>query len=205
MNKKLVWCTLALGLAFILLAGCAGPEEPEGAGTGEQPQESGEGAQAGQEEEPAGPIECGTDMDCFIAAAENCEEATMARTASINLFGIITTATNHMEISENSAGDCVYFQRTDENVVEFSEELVESMLEANNTQEEIDEQLAESNEMAQMTVGYEMTCTIEPGELVTILTAWSQGSGSTNDFANADCVDNGDEIAQRMNEAQQEN
>lgn len=202
MNRKIVWCTLALGLAFILLAGCAGPEEPGGAGVGEE--EAGGGAQTGEEEEePAGPIDCGTDMDCFIAAAENCEDATMTRTASVNLFGMITTATNYMEISMDSAGNCVYFQRTEENVVEFSDAFVESMLEANKTQEEIDEQLADSNERAQMTVGLEMTCTTTSENIVETLNEWEQGIFSSEQLQN--CVDNSDEIAQRMNEAQQGN
>ena len=127
--------------------------------------------------------ECGNDFDCFIEAAESCEEATMTREMSVSQFGIITTATNSMEVRGMENGKCVYYQKTIKSEVTFSEEFREQLREGGATQAEIDAQLAQANQSAQTTVGYEVTCKFEPEELAAMLERWKEGEYSMADLA----------------------
>lgn len=160
---------MAFAFLLVLFAGCITVQEEVVEEVTEEPKEIGG--------------DCGTDMDCFIEAAENCTEASMVRIASVETFGMITTAKNLMEIQGMENGKCVYYQKTLESSVSFSEEMLESAQAANATQEQIDAQLAQANEMAQSTVGFEVTCEFEAVELSSMLKRWKEGTASSKDLA----------------------
>ena|GEM_PF-1855020 len=174
-----------LGICMLLLAGCTTQYVCPDGETVANPEDC--FAEEEAEVEPEEIVQvggnCGTDFECFIAAAETCTEANLTRTASINLFGIITTATNVMEIRGMEGGKCVYYQKTIKNEVTFSEEFLEQAREGGATEGELKEQLAASNEMAQATVGFEVTCEFSTQELTAMLENWKAGVGSSSDLA----------------------
>ena len=85
---------------------------------------------------------------------------------------------------------CIYFQRSESVNVEFSDELVQQLLDSGKTQEEIDQQEQTANENAQELVGMEKTCKFSKEDLTAMLNNWNQGTFSSGDFDVAECVDN---------------
>lgn len=128
-------------------------------------------------------------FDCFIEASEDCDPAKLSYTASVELFGMMSTATTHMELKGMEDDKCIYYQRTESSSVEFTDELVQQMLDSGLTQEEIDQQEQISNEAAQETAGMEKTCKFDTDDLTDILERWKQGSFSTEDWDVAECED----------------
>jgi len=82
---------------------------------------------------------------------------------------------------------CIYYQRTESNSIEFTEEMVQQMLEDGATQEEIDQQEQTANDSAQEAVGMEKTCKFDTEDLTAMLNRWKQGSMSTEDWDVAEC------------------
>jgi hypothetical protein len=173
MKSEGILLIVAMALCIALFAGCASAPAEE---------VKGESAVAPAAEEPKGG-DCGENIDCFISAAETCTEASMVRTTSINLFGMIATAKSLMEIRGIEGGKCSYYQRTLENSVSFSNEMIEQARAANKTDEEIAAQLKTANDSAKSTVGFEVTCEFDTAELASMLKRWKAGTASSSDLA----------------------
>ena len=125
--------------------------------------------------------------NCFIEASENCEPSKLLNTVSIEIFGMLSTSTTYMELKGIESSKCVYYQRTESNSVEFTEEMVQQMLDGGATQEEIGQQEQTANDSAQQTVGLEKTCKFNTNDLTDMLNRWEEGSFSTEDWDVAEC------------------
>ncbi len=132
--------------------------------------------------------DCGTDFDCFINASLNCSLANVNYTSNNNLEGIIFTSTTLMELKGIQETKCVYYQKTESNSAEFSNESVQELLDANLTQENINQQKQIINESAQEIVGLEKICKFNTENLIAMLQRWKQGNFSTDDWDVAECV-----------------
>jgi len=156
-------------------------------------------------------IDCGhsylpgdnSDYDCFIEASENCELSKLLSTGTLELFRVIITGTTRMELKGIEDGKCIYYQITESYSIKYSDELIQSLLDSDLTQAEIDEQEQIANENAQELVGLTQTCKFEQEDLTAMLTRWKQGNASggatctlnqdewdctyTGDFENAEC------------------
>jgi len=126
-------------------------------------------------------------FDCFIDASENCEPAKLLNTITIEIFGMLSTSTAYMELKGMESNKCIYYQRTENNSVEFTDELIQQMLDGGATQEEIDQQEQTANDSAQQTVGLEKTCKFNQEDLTNMLNNWKEGSFSTEDWDVAEC------------------
>jgi len=131
-----------------------------------------------------------SNYDCFIDASKNCEPSKLLNTVSINIFGMLGTSITYMELKGIESGKCVYYQRIESNSVEFTEELVQQMLDNGTTQEEIDQREQTANDSAQQTVGLEKTCKFNTTDLTDMLNRWEEGNFSTEDWAVAECKGN---------------
>jgi len=131
--------------------------------------------------------DCGTDFDCFIAASADCDESKALHEVSLEIFGMIATSVTYMELQGMESGRCVYYQRTESSSVEFSEELVQQMLDSGITQEEIEQQEEAANDSAQATVGTETTCRFMPSDLTDMLNRWKQGNFGSDDLTGTEC------------------
>jgi hypothetical protein len=126
-------------------------------------------------------------FDCFVDASENCEPSKLLNTVSVEIFGMLGTSTAYMELKGLEAGKCVYYQRTESNSVEFTDEMVQQMLDGGATQEEINQQEQIANDSAQQTIGLEKTCKFSTGDLTAMLNRWKEGNLSTEDWNVAEC------------------
>lgn len=139
------------------------------------------------EENEDEPVNCADDFNCFISASEDCEMAEVEHTTTIDFLGLLITTVNYLELRGFEEGKCVYYQRAVDQEIVYSEELVAQMLESGMTQEEIDLQLQESNDAADMVEGLDGSCRFEQEDLTNMLKRWSSQEFSTDDFNVAEC------------------
>ena len=92
--------------------------------------------------------DCGTNMDCFIDAARNCQKAKTKFTSEVNIFGIEQKTFSNYELKGMQSGKCVFYFITENVELKFSEELVQQMKSGGASQAEIDKQLEESQNLA---------------------------------------------------------
>lgn len=173
---------IVLGLVLLLSFGCLGDEV-----TVETP-----GPKAPAEEIPPAPTvvvggECGEDMDCFLAASENCTPANMTYSVEFSLFGVITTAEVDMEIRGMENGSCVFYNINTAQHASLSPQLKESLLSSGMSAEEIEETEKEAEANAALGVGTETLCRTTPQTLHAVLKSWKD-EVSDVDFAQGECV-----------------
>ena len=147
---------------------------------------------------PVGPVDCGTDIDCFIEAAENCDMAKVLYTSTLDQgpLGIISTTTVLLEIKgRRKDNKCIFRQRFESLDIKFNDEMVQRMLDSGLTQEEINQQEQTAREQAQQaTVGVQQTCKYNQENLTNMLNEWKTGtfaatfSGSIGDYDGAECT-----------------
>ena len=131
--------------------------------------------------------ECGSNMNCFIDSARNCQKAKIMSTTNIDLFGIEQTTSSYYELKGMQSGKCLFYLRTESVDLELSDELIQQMKSDGASQAEIDRQLQDSQNLAEQLEGRDGTCKIETQKLVTLLTDWKQGKFSTEDLKNVGC------------------
>ena len=127
-------------------------------------------------------------FDCFIDASENCELAKLLNTATVDVTGMITTATTYMELKGIESNKCIYYQRTESVSIEFTDVLVQQMLGSGYTQEQINQQEQTANNNVQQSVGLQQTCKFNQVDLTAMLNRWKVGNSSTGDWSVAQCV-----------------
>lgn len=131
--------------------------------------------------------DCGTDFDCFIAASEDCSLASVTHEVTIDLFGMDLTTTSYYEIQGMDQDDCLFYIRTEEQHIEFSDDLVQSLLDSGYTEEEISQEEDDSNDAADLVEGKDGTCRFDTADLTDMLTRWQEGSFSSDDWDVAEC------------------
>ena len=133
-------------------------------------------------------ISCKTDdEDCFFRAAEICRKANVTATKSLDLFGIVITATSYSEIRGGRKGFCTLYFRNEKTDIKFSEELVRKMKESGLTQQEIEQKELKANKDADATEKTEGVCTFKTEHLVALLKKWKNGVFSSNDWKDGNC------------------
>lgn len=104
-------------------------------------------------EEPiksAGPIDCGTDLDCLITASQNCNPAKvtydMTTTTDVQP-DILTTTITFYEIKGVEENKCLLYLRIEKQDIDFSEKRIQKELAEGKTQEQIQQDKQEINEL----------------------------------------------------------
>ena len=131
--------------------------------------------------------DCGTSIDCLISAANNCDKAKMEFTSNVDLFGIKQATTSYYELKGIQSNKCLFYFRTDDVNLQFSDSLIKKMKDDGASQSDIDKQLQESQAMATKLEGRDGTCSADSQRLSTVFNQWKEGSFSTSDFDNMDC------------------
>jgi len=98
--------------------------------------------------------------------------------STINLFGMDITTTTYYKINGKQDNNCIFKIRTEEQHVNYTNELIQQLLDGGATQEEIDQQEQESNALSDLLEGREGTCEFDPSDLSSMLTRWSNGEFS---------------------------
>lgn len=136
-------------------------------------------------------IDCGNNMDCFAKLGPSCTRAKMVQHYDEHPFaaflGVIQVTDTFMQINPSGTDTCRFYQRYDRNDVSYSDELVQNLLDAGNTQEEIDQMEQTAQQQAQDLVGTSVTCIFENNDLADLLQRWNNGEMSTSDLSGAEC------------------
>ncbi len=135
----------------------------------------------------SGPLTACRDFNCFIEESRDCSPANFTHRPSVGIFGINQTTTSYLEIRGEEEGRCVLYIRTEEVELEFTEPLVEQMLNSGLTEEQVEQQEQESREQAKMSEGREGLCRFETEDITSMLTRWKDGNFSTEDYEVAEC------------------
>lgn len=134
-------------------------------------------------------IECGTDMNCLIDSSKKCVPSKLTNNVTLDFFGMLITTTSFYEIKGTEANKCVLYMKTENQDIDFSEELTQQMLDSGVTQEEIEQQKQESNKQNnELVKGLDGTCKFgSNSDLTNLLRAWKDGNFSSSDLASTDC------------------
>ncbi len=128
---------------------------------------------------------CGDNFDCFIEATKTCSPAKLTHTLTINwepVFGFTQTTSGYYEIKGMEAGECVLYSELESISAEFTEEMVQEMLNAGATLEEIELAEQQLNEEMQKTVGVGTTCRFSQSKLTETFEKMKIGSYSSTDW-----------------------
>jgi len=103
-------------------------------------------------------IDCGTDLNCFINAANNCQKATFdfSVSAEVKLFNLgHIDSTTHWEIIGKEDNNCVAKSKNIEYNLKYSEAMINTLKEQGLTQKEISDG---EKEYSEILLGLEQTC-----------------------------------------------
>jgi len=120
--------------------------------------------------------------DCLIDASENCSLSNYTNTLTLSLFGVDITTTTYYEISGKQENNCIFKIRTEEQHVNYTDELIQQLLDGGATQEEIDQQEQESNALSDLVEGREGICEFISSNLKSLLENWAEGNFSSSDW-----------------------
>ncbi|MDO8627737.1 MAG: hypothetical protein Q7K42_04680 [Candidatus Diapherotrites archaeon] len=121
------------------------------------------------------PLDCGTDLNCFIQASETCKLSKVTFVPpQLDVFGIKMTGTNYLELKGLKEEKCIYYAKRGSTQLEFpegtSEEIISFNTQAYKTME-----------------NKEGTCKFETSDLTNMLSEWNKGNFSTEDLKVAEC------------------
>ncbi len=168
--KKAIF--IFLGLVLLFSFGCPFEEQPTEAN----------GAPVAE-----GPIDCGKDFDCFVDSAKDCTPAKVDHSINFTIFGMITLAEGSVELKGIENGSCVLYQLNKDQRVVLTEEMKQIMRDSGATEEEIAETEQKASDNAAKGIGTEVTCRASTEKMYAVISAWSEGSYSSEDFEEGEC------------------
>ncbi len=140
------------------------------------------------------------DWDCFIDAAETCNEKSFEQTKTLEFAGAINSGTGTIWLEE--ADDlCRLYSRSDSLEVTFSEEFIQELIDSGISEDDIREAEDLSNAELDELEGTYYYCSFEIDYLVQMLSNWKEGeysggfacfSTSDSDYTMEDCQFSGD-------------
>lgn len=108
-----------------------------------------------------GIIDCGAASsvnDCYINAARNCCPAKLVSSAEIDLFGMLVSSKTNREIKGIENERCVEYGYIVDSHVDLTDAARQEALANGTTEEELDQGMAETNQMTQKQIGTDSTC-----------------------------------------------
>lgn len=136
-------------------------------------------------------LECGNDIDCFIAATETCSKASLTHEFTVNLFGFAQTSTTYYETIVAETGKCTLYHRLTAAQGYYDEDGVQTLLDQGKTQAEIDTLEQQMNDILQGMIGTpdaEETCKYEKSQLTYIIQELKQGNMSSIEWEDCELV-----------------
>ncbi len=130
--------------------------------------------------------DCGEDMQCFIEAGKDCKPAKILFPLELEMMGVLITTTTYQEIVGMEDDLCVVKFRTESVTIDYSQEAIDQMLDMGLTQEQIDEQIAATQEQVNQE-GLNEICRVDTVRLANLMEQWDSGSFSTEDWEGMDC------------------
>ncbi len=107
----------------------------------------------------AGLIKCGSNLNCFLDAAQSCQPAILEYKRDVTLFSLVinTTTLYVIDRPESEAG-CQLYIKIEDQKIGIDEETKERMLASGLSEEEINETILEANQDIKNVIGLDATC-----------------------------------------------
>jgi hypothetical protein len=110
--------------------------------------------------------DCGEDLNCFIEKSKNCDLAKINYRATIRVFGMEQAVVFFFEIKGMESEKCLFYMRREEIDLKFTSELIQKMLDRGLTEQEIQQQEQESNNLARNQEGATRACSSDTTDLI---------------------------------------
>ena len=123
----------------------------------------------------SGVTACGEDLNCFVAEVWGCKPASASHTATVEMSGIKQTTRSYLEIRGPEAGRCAFYLRA---------EKIDIQLPADAPPETASLQ----KQIIKLLEGRDGVCRMTAADLGSMLTRWSEGKYSPDDFKQEDCT-----------------
>lgn len=127
-------------------------------------------------------VDCRTDLRCLIPYAQRCEPASVIHTVTLDIFGVEQTTSSYFEVRGSNGEKCVFYLRTDEVDIKYTDGLVADLLANGMTPEEIRQQEENSRQIQKSAEGREGSCKFNTVDLVALLDNWAKGNLGSGDF-----------------------
>lgn len=118
--------------------------------------------------------------DCFITSSQNCDSAILRINGGGVFLGVNSTTKTRYELKgTDDSGKCIFYILNEYVSLFYTDGLIESLLNANYTQEEINEMEQEIQDGVEKSIGNEGTCFFNIDDLTATLSRWKNGEIST--------------------------
>lgn len=124
---------------------------------------------------------CETDLDCFYEVLESCQQSSFDYSQSLDMMGAVISTTLHIEVLGPLDSACEFSVVTDEVEISFSADAVQQLLDAGQSEEDIEAQRLAMEE-SQASAGFDEICSGIPGDLIAVLQRWESGKFSMADW-----------------------
>jgi hypothetical protein len=116
--------------------------------------------------------DCGTDLDCFISAAESCEKTKLLRDFQTEVLGMVMLPTESFEIKGEEGGKCSVIIKTEKLDIKFSDSLKQQMMLLGDTEQEVQDKEKKASEDSKGTLH---TCSFSKEDLVDMMNKLKTG------------------------------
>ncbi len=134
--------------------------------------------------------DCGNDIDCFIATSYSCTPSTATSSITFEIFGVLETVDYAWEIFGRESSKCVVKTEYLDIEMEYTDEVIQDLLNEGKTQEEIDQQEQEVRDGLGTLIGKSGTCKYPGNVWGDTIRDFKDGdiSGSTEDVKKYECT-----------------
>ncbi len=130
-------------------------------------------------------INCGTENfnlvnTCLIESSVNCSKSNLMGSSGVEISGYILSLTKYFEIKGfDNESKCLFYQKDIAHSLDYSDELIQDLLDQGKTMEEIQEMKEQDNESVQNSVGLWSECKFDTEDLTAVLIEWNFGNYSS--------------------------
>jgi len=122
--------------------------------------------------------DCGDDWDCLVTQSETCSLAAFDFFLVTDMFGVEQTTSSYYEIQGYEGGFCEFHLEYVDLQVEYSDEVMQNLIDGGMTLEEAQQQEDDLNDLYDQLVGREGSCLFENSYLTDMIDDWSDGQFS---------------------------
>lgn len=137
-----------------------------------------------------GPINCGTEMRCFIAAAKSCSPSFVEETMTFDIFDVYseTNKTKMTLTGYDSTKRCGYISKVISATIDYSSKIKAMSEYETATDEAKKEDLAGVRDLVKSTIGMTTKCSFTTTYLSAILVNWSKKIYNSDDYKPGNCT-----------------
>ena len=131
--------------------------------------------------------DCGADLGCMANAAASCQPAHMSWPARYDIFGVVVSRAEQLEIRGAQGGQCILSERIAAADAQLTDYGVGVARQSGASPADIDRTVAALHRIGARRAGQAQICWIETRRLHALLQRWAQGLFADDDLVAAGC------------------